>query len=237
MPIFSRGDVHIHYEVTGRPDGPAVLLIAPGGMRSAAAMWSRLSWDPRARLVDHRVIAMDQRNAGASRAPVRQGDGWDTYTADQLALLDHLGVERFDVVGMCIGGAYIMGLIRHAPARVRSAVMFQPIGLDDNRDAFYRMFDGWVEEIGAEHPEADASVWEGFKRAMFGGTFLFNADRDEVAACRTPLMLLQGDDLYHPKSVSEELAGLASDVTVIECWKAPERVEAAGAAVLEFLTR
>ena len=39
-----------------------------------------------------------------------------------------------------IGGPYIMGLIRHAPARIASAVMMQPIGLDGNRDAFHAPF-------------------------------------------------------------------------------------------------
>ena len=47
-----------------------------------------------------RVIAMDQRNAGESRGPISGNDGWHTYTADQLALMDHLGVGCFHVVGV-----------------------------------------------------------------------------------------------------------------------------------------
>ena len=41
-----------------------------------------------------------------------------------LALLDHLGIDRFHVAGMCIGGPYIMGLIQAAPQRVFEATHF-----------------------------------------------------------------------------------------------------------------
>ena len=32
------------------------------------------------------VIAMDQRNAGRSRAPITENDGWDDYTAEAARL-------------------------------------------------------------------------------------------------------------------------------------------------------
>jgi hypothetical protein len=48
--------------------------------------------------VTHRVIVMDQRNAGASTAPVTGEESWATYTADHLALPDHLGVDEFAVL-------------------------------------------------------------------------------------------------------------------------------------------
>ena len=65
-------------------------------------------------------------------------DGWHTYTQDQIALLDHLGVDRFAVAGMCIGGPYAMGLIAEVPERVSAAVLFQTIGLTSNRGAFLK---------------------------------------------------------------------------------------------------
>src|SRR5689334_14702997 len=133
MPTFDRGPVHLHYTDTGDPRAPAVLCLAPGGMRSMALAWSRSPYDPRSRLADLRVVAMDQRNAGASRAPVTARDGWASYTDDQLALADHLGLDRFAVVGMCIGCTFAARLARAAPDRIRAAVMLQPIGLHDNR--------------------------------------------------------------------------------------------------------
>ncbi|MEL6343570.1 MAG: alpha/beta hydrolase [Myxococcota bacterium] len=236
MPRFERDNASLFYSVSGKPDGFPVLLIAPGGMRSSLVRWSAVvPWDPMANLDDYRVIAMDQRNAGRSTAPVTVSTDWDTYTADQLALLDHLGVTEFHVIGMCIGGPYIMGLLRHAPQRVQSAVMFQPIGLDNNRDAFFELFDGWAAELRSQHPEANEEDWVSFRKAMFGGDFLFNASREDVAACVHPILLFQGQDAYHPPSTSDAFAVLAPNVTYVEEWKAPEHEQAVDFTVKRFL--
>lgn len=234
MPFFEREGVSLYHEEHGV--GDPVLLLAPGGMHSRVGAWEKAPWNPIERLRDHhRVIAMDQRNAGRSKAPIRRDDGWETYARDQMALLDHLGVERFAVVGMCIGGPFIMGLIKAAPQRIRAAVMLQPIGLDDNRDAFYALFDGWAEALRGRHPEADAATWAAFRESMFGGDFMFGATRDDVAACSTPLLVLMGDDRYHPASISREVAELAPRARLIEQWKAQNQAEAAHRAIRSFL--
>jgi len=234
MPTFTNGDVHINYEVHG--DGFPVLLIAPGGMKSRIDAWPLVSWNPITALADnYKVIAMDQRNAGASTAPIASTDTWDTYTADQLGLLDHLGVDRFHVLGMCIGGPYIMGLLKAVPERAASAVMLQPIGLDNNRAAFFEMFDGWAKEIADDHPEADDAAWAGFRQSMYGGDFLFNTTEAEVAACQTPILVLMGDDLYHPQSTSRAIADLAPQATLIEEWAHGAALEAADGEIKAFL--
>ena len=112
---------------------------------------------------------MDQRNTGTSFAPITAADGWPSYAADQLALMDHLGSERFAVVGMCIGGAFIMELIAEAPERVNAAVAMQPIGLAGNRAEFRAIFDEWRKGIADEHPEASDADWEGVWSNLFGG--------------------------------------------------------------------
>src|SRR5690606_37301096 len=87
VPAFEQGEIELYYEEHGR--GFPVLLIAPGGMRSAVPFWERTPWNPIEDLAgEFRVSAMDQRNAGRSRAPIRGDDGWHVYTADQLALMD-----------------------------------------------------------------------------------------------------------------------------------------------------
>lgn len=236
MPTFDLDSLKLYFETSGDPDGAPVLLLAPGGMRSTLQRWPQvIPWDPIAHLRTYRVIAMDQRNAGQSVAPVSADDGWDTYTRDQIALLDHLGVEQVHLVGMCIGGPFIMGLIRHAPDRVRSAVMFQPIGLDNNRHTFYQLFDNWAKEIGANHPEAGPADWAAFRHNMFGGDFLFNASRDAVASCQTPFLLFQGQDIYHPPSISDAFAELAPTVEYVTAWKAPEHREAVDHRIQTFL--
>ena len=234
MPRFKRDDIELYYEEHGV--GFPVLLIAPGGMRSAVSFWERTPWNPITQLAPtYRVIAMDQRNAGHSVAPIRATDSWHVYTQDQLALLDHLGIDRFHVAGMCIGGPYIMGLIQAAPHRVTSAVVFQTIGLDNNRQAFFEMFDSWANELKPKRPEVSEETWESFKKTMYSGEFLFNVSREFVAACETPMLVLLGNDLHHPESTSRELAALAPKATLIEHWKEPEHQAAAKQAVESFL--
>lgn len=234
MPICAQGDVRINYEVIG--SGPPVLLIAPGGMRSAFALWANMPWNPLEALADSfQLVAMDQRNAGESWAPIAPTDSWNVYTADQLGLLDHLGIDQFSVVGMCIGGPYVMGLVKAAPTRVERAVMLQPIGLDNNRHAFYEMFDAWAGEIAQDHPEADPAALASFRSHMYDGDFMFNATRDDVAACPVPLLVLMGDDLYHPQSVSREIASIAPDVRFVEQWKDASVLDETNRTIHEFL--
>jgi pimeloyl-ACP methyl ester carboxylesterase len=237
MASFEHDGAEIHYDIHG--DGFPVLLIAPGGMRSAASFWENMPWNPAEDWQDgYRVIAMDQRNAGRSRGPVSAADGWQTYTGDQLALMDHLGCEKFHVAGMCIGGPYVFGLIQAAPERVSSGVLFQPIGLEDNRQAFYEMFDSWAVTLRDEFPDVSEADWASFRSNMYDGDdFLFNVGRDFVAACQTPLVVLCGKDLYHPESTSRDIASTAPNVEFIEDWKEGSARDAARAQVREFLDR
>ena len=94
MPFADVGEARLYYEEYG--SGFPVLLIAPGGMRSAVSFWEGTPWNPIEQLsAEYRVIAMDQRNAGQSTAPVGPSDGWHVYTADQLGLMDALGIDIF----------------------------------------------------------------------------------------------------------------------------------------------
>lgn len=234
MPWFERGELAIHYEVQG--EGFPVLLLAPGGMRSAAALWERAPFDPREILADDfRVISMDQRNAGRSRGPVSGADGWHTYTDDQLALLDHLGVERCHVLGMCIGGPFCLGLMAAAPQRIAAGVLLQPIGLDDNRQAFFELFDGWAAELKGDHPELGDADWAAFRQRMFGGEFVFHPERDTVRSLDQPMLLLRGDDLYHPAATSDALAAVAPRAEMLSRWKEGADREAAISRVQSFL--
>lgn len=237
MPSFDRDGVSIRYEECG--EGFPVLLFAPGGMRSSIAHWEQTPWNPIRELEgDFRVVAMDQRNAGDSRAPVGRDDGWHVYTADHLALLDHLGIERCHLLGGCIGGSYCLGLMQAAPERVAAAVLQQPIGSSNgNRQAFYEMFDGWAEELARSRPEVPADAWRSFRSHMYDGDFVFNVSRDFVRGCRIPMLVLMGNDLYHPAETSREVVELAPDAELVERWKEPEVVADAVRRVREFLRR
>lgn len=238
MPRLSTGPdgaVEIDYEVRG--EGFPVLMLAPGGMRSSREKWAAVPWPLVEDLAERfRVILMDQRNAGASRAPIRAGDGWRDYTADQLALLDHLGIERCHAVGMCIGGPFVLALAHAAPERIAAGVLLQPIGLDDNRGRFESLFEGWREEVAPGHPEADAAAFAGLRDNLFGtDDFVFALDQAAVARIPVPLLVLRGDDPYHPARVSEAVAGAAPRAELLHAWKEGVAVESARQRVLGFL--
>lgn len=131
-----------------------------------------------------------------------------------------------------------LSLLRHAPERVAAAVFLQPIGLDGNRDAFHEMFDGWRAEIAGAHPEASDADWAGFRANMYGGADVaFSVPSEEIAGFATPMLVLLGDDLYHPQVASRTLAATAPNATLVERWKQPQDQPAARAAVEEFLAR
>ena len=79
---------------------------------------------------------------------------WDAYTDDQLGLMDHLGIEKFMVMGFCIGGPFIWNLLRRAPGRIvgRGAGAAQRIASGDARPVL-RQQHGWLG-AGAVRPPA-----------------------------------------------------------------------------------
>jgi len=234
VPFFERDDVRINYEVHG--DGFPILLLAPGGMRSSIPIWKDVPYNAIERLAsNYKVIAMDQRNAGKSTAPIKSTDGWSVYTNDQVALMDHLGINRFHVAGMCIGGPFIMGLARVIPERIVSAVMLQTIGFDDNRGTFFQLFDSWAEEVKLLHPSMSEPDWVKFRSKMFGGDFLFNVSEHFVSTCETPLLVLMGEDEYHPEVTSRKVAKLARNATFIERWQGSDDIDAASERIESFL--
>lgn len=234
--MFTHGDVRLLYQDAG--EGPAVLCLAPGGLSaSRIEFWHRVPWNPLLELASaYRLVAMDQRNTGTSFAPISASDGWGSYAADQLALMDHLGIETFAVVGMCIGGAFILRLLKEAPERVTAAVALQPIGLDKNLETFHRLFDDWRRSVADEHPEADEDDWNAFKANLFGpDRLLWSVNDSFLPTVTQPLLVLQGDDEYHPASVSRTLAARAPAASLIERWKEPANAATAEAAIKAFL--
>ncbi|NNE10951.1 MAG: alpha/beta fold hydrolase [Ilumatobacter sp.] len=179
---------------------------------------------------------MDQRNAGRSSGPVSGDHGWHTYRDDQLALLDHLGVDRCHLVGMCIGGPYIINLLRAQPERFASAVLLQPVGIDDNRQEFYDLFDLWAEELAPNFfRDVTADEWHSFRSNMWDGEFVLTATPDEVAAIETPMLIAMGNDVYHPEATSRRIAELAPNARLIEEWKEGEALLAIDHAIHDFL--
>jgi pimeloyl-ACP methyl ester carboxylesterase len=235
MPTFTRGATSIYYEEHGT--GHPLLVFAPGGMQSRIELLARSPYHPVQELSgEFRVITMDQRNAGASRAPISAEDGWHSYTDDHLALLDELKIERCHLLGVCIGGAFALSLIAAAPERVSAAVLQQPIGFDgSNRTMFYQLFDSWAAELMQTRTDISAQALSEFRERMYAGDFVFSVTRDATQRCATPLLILRGDDGYHPSSISEEIARTAPHAELVGDWKTGEDLSRAVTRVRSFL--
>ena len=137
-----------------------------------------------------------------------------------------------------IAVARILANMRMDYSSVAAAILQQSIGSSgDNRQAFYQMFDGWAEELEKNHPEATEAALRRFRSNMYDGDFVFNVSRDFVRECQIPMLVLLGNDLYHPSETSREIARLAPDAELVERWKEPEVVVDAVRRVREFLQR
>ena len=147
MPYVDSGEARIWYTEQGT--GFPMLTLAPGGMRSSVPLWEMASINPlTAYAGQYRMIAMDQRNACQSAGPLEPRDPWGAYAADHLAVMDHLGIDRFLVFGCCIGGPFILKLCELAPERVVAAVLEQPVGIiASNRQLFDNIWKQWAEQL------------------------------------------------------------------------------------------
>jgi pimeloyl-ACP methyl ester carboxylesterase len=245
MPVLTRPDAEIYYEVHG--SGYPLLIFAPGGLRSQLAFWRHSPSNPDAappwmnpmvELTPHfTVVAMDQRNAGRSRARVTAEDGWHSFAADHLALMDHLGHDRFHVMGGCIGASFCLTLCRIAPERITAAVLQNPIGLHDNRATWDASIEGFAKTMRERDPSLAEATIARFGANLFGGDFVFSVTRDFVAGCKTPLLLQPGSDTPHPAATSAEIARLAPDIEIQPNWRGPEHLQESIRRVAEFLRR
>ena len=240
MPTIEHHGATIYYEVHGK--GFPILTFAPAGLQSTIRVWSGSSApiDPVAEWSDrYQVIVMDQRNAagGRSRAPITAQDGWHSYAADHVAVLDALGVERCHLYGQCIGGSFIMSLLELQPQRIASAVIAQPIGrVGPMKPGRAARFDEWAKTLEG-HPEATEDVLDAFYRNLYAPGFLYSVDRAFVASCVTPCLVLAGNDEAHPFPISEETAKLLPNAELITEWKNGAALDSAKARIEAFLAK
>jgi pimeloyl-ACP methyl ester carboxylesterase len=113
------------------------------------------------------AIAMDQRNAGASRTAIEANRGWHTYTAEHIALMDHLSFDKFRVLGGCTGGSFCLKAVETAPERVPSAVLQNPIGLHPKHPEYFpNSHVEWSKEQRAERPQLSEAAPAAFGHNM-----------------------------------------------------------------------
>jgi pimeloyl-ACP methyl ester carboxylesterase len=242
MSFYERGPVRIRYEEVG--SGFPLLIIAGGGLNSTMAGLARGPFNPIEEFkAEYRCIASDLRNAndGQSSGPLEIDRPWDAYTDDHIGLIDHLGIDKFMVIGFCIGGPFVWNLLKRAPDRVVAAVLAQPSGSrPEARDLFYEgNMKTWGPALVAKRPDIKMETVDKFLTKMYRSNpdFVFTVTRDFVRSCQTPVLILPDDIPAHPYAVAMEAAMLAPNAEVsMFPWKEPkERIALAVRQIRSFL--
>ena len=253
---LSRDGDEIYFETVGVRDAPVVVL-GHGAGGNHAIWYQQVPEFAR----DYFVITWDQRGFGLSTNHNGHANP-RTATADLLAILDHLGVERAHVVGQSLGGWAALGLAVGHTDRVRSLVLADTIGgiaipewwkaaVQAQREGPFNhpaLSDRFCRDnperahlylqIGGlkRAPNADQlAVLRGLRDVTFGD--------DELGGYDVPTLFIVGteDEIFSPATIAAAAARLpGAQVEQIEgAGHSPyfEQPAAWNALVLDFLTR
>jgi pimeloyl-ACP methyl ester carboxylesterase len=240
--FYERGPVRIHYDEFG--SGFPLLQIAGGGLNSTLNGLTGMPFNPIEEFRgEYRCIGADLRNAnrgGLSSGPLEIDRPWDAHTDDHLGLMDHLGIDKFMVMGFCVGAPLIWNMLQRAPDRVVAAVLAQPSGFrPEAPDRFYQgNMNGWGPELVARRPDITMEMVDQYLTNMYLNIdFVITANRDFVRNCQTPILVLPDDSAPHPYAVAMESAMLApnAEVSMFPWKEPPERIPLAVRQIRSFL--
>jgi pimeloyl-ACP methyl ester carboxylesterase len=209
MPSFHNGDVEIAYLDEGEGDP---ILLVHGFASTKNVNWVYPTWVSELKKNGRRVIALDNRGHGDSEKlyePEAYHIG--TMASDVSALMDHLNIERADIMGYSLGSRMTAWLARNQPKRLRSAI-FGGIGigliegggpgenvakaleapsLEDVTDPVGRTFRAFADQTRSDR-RALAACLRGSRGLM---------SREEAAGITVPVLIAVG--------TSDEIAGSA----------------------------
>lgn len=188
----------MYYEIHGsRESEPLVLL--HGSFMTITNNWAQ--WLPELSK-SRRVIAVEMQGHGRTADIDR--DIKDENLADDIAaMLDHLKIERADVLGYSMGGGVAMQVAIRHPDKVRKVVSVS---------AVFR-HDGWVKEALEVFPQLTAEAFKDspieaeyktlsptpddfpkfVKHVMAGGSKPFDYGADKLKATKAPFLFIHGD--------------------------------------------
>jgi pimeloyl-ACP methyl ester carboxylesterase len=212
MPSFHNGDVEIAYLDEGEGD-PIVLV--HGFASSKTVNWVYPTWVSELRKHGYRVIALDNRGHGDSEKlydPESYHIG--IMAGDITALMDHLKIERADIMGYSLGGRMTAWLAHRVPQRLRSAILggiamgliegggpgenvakaLEADALEDVTDPIGRTFRAFADQTRSDR-RALAACLRGSRRLM---------TREEAADITVPVLIAVGTE--------DEIAGSASEL-------------------------
>jgi pimeloyl-ACP methyl ester carboxylesterase len=215
MANFANGEVEIAYLDEG--DGDPIVLVH-GFASTKEVNWVHPGWVATLTREGRRVIALDNRGHGASGKLYDPSVYHSAMMADDVrALLDHLKIERADVMGYSMGARITAFLTVKHPERVRSAILgglgvrlvegvglpesiadaLEAPSLDDVRDPTGRVFRVFAEQTKSDL-RALAACIRGSRQTL---------SRSEVAAIRAPVLVAVGTK-DHVAGNAQELAAL-----------------------------
>jgi pimeloyl-ACP methyl ester carboxylesterase len=209
MPSFHNGAVEIAYLDEG--EGEPILLVH-GFASTKNVNWVYPTWVSELKKNRCRVIALDNRGHGGSSKlydPEQYHIG--TMAGDVAALMDHLRIERADVMGYSLGARMTAWLAQKEPQRLRSAIFgglgigliegggpgetvakaLEAPSLEDVSDPVGRTFRAFADQTRSDH-RALAACLRGSRRLM---------TRDEAASIKVPVLIAVGS--------KDEIAGSA----------------------------
>ena len=147
--ILSRG-ARIAARTDGEAGKPWLVLL-----NSLGADWTM--WDDQIPLLTqtHRVLRIDARGHGQSDGPAGPYD-FPMLVADVVAVMDHFGVERADLMGLSLGGMTALGLVLAHPERVGRMIVCDARA--DNPPPFVA---SWDDRIAAINRGGMAAIKDG----------------------------------------------------------------------------
>ena len=175
MPTFRNGDVEIAYLDEGQGDP---ILLIHGFASTRAVNWVNPGWVSTLTAAGRRVIALDNRGHGES-SKLYDPAAYHTerMAEDAIALLDHLSIQRADILGYSMGARITAFIAAAHPERVRAAILG---GLG------YRLVDGaGLPESIADALDAPslADVTDPQGRTFRAFADQTKSDRRALAAC------------------------------------------------------
>src|SRR5215203_1123511 len=200
MPVFHHGAVELACLDEGQGE-PIVLVHGFGS--SKEVNWVQPSWLTTLKGAGRRVIGIDNRGHGQSTKLYDPADYHTTKMAEDVrALLDHLGVQRADVMGYSMGARIAAFLALAHPDRVRSMLLgglgshlidgvglpesiaeaLEAPSLADVADPQGRMFRAFADQTRSNR-RALAACIRGSRQVL---------SREEAASIRTPTLIAVG---------------------------------------------
>jgi len=116
--FVSVNGLRIHYLDWGNPGAQPVIMLH--GLRSYAHVWDGVA---RPLADSYHLLALDQRGRGDSDWDPEASYTTETYVSDLEQFVEHLGLDRFILIGHSMGGANTIIYTARHPDRVIAAVI------------------------------------------------------------------------------------------------------------------